>query len=73
MSTWSFESVVRQDRIELPPNVHLPDGTRVVVTIQAESAGKAVHLYGPRLANPAQAADFVLDLIKDSSCALNTD
>jgi hypothetical protein len=69
MSTWSFESVVRQDQIKLPPNVHLPDDTKVVVTVQADRAGKTAHLYSPRLANPAQAADFVLEVIEESADA----
>jgi hypothetical protein len=69
MNVWSFEGVVREDQIKLPPNVHLPDETKVTVIVQTESPGKIAHVYSPRLVNPAQAADFVLEVTEESSDA----
>ncbi len=65
MNTLSFEGVVRQNQVQLPQHLHLPDDTKVVVIVLTEGARPTAHLYSPHLVNPALAADFALEVIEE--------
>lgn len=69
MSTMSFEGIVRQDQIQLPAGVHLPDETKVIVVVPPERSHQTAQVFSPRLANPAQATDFVLEVIEENTGA----
>lgn len=61
MGVATFEGVVEHGRICLKDRIHLPENTKVLVVVpELEIQGQA-RVVSPRLANPAQAADFEAD------------
>jgi hypothetical protein len=63
MTIPTYEGVVENGRIKLPPGVVLPEKAKVYVVVPAaEPPGKA-RIMSPRLARPEQAKDFVLEVI----------
>ena len=65
MSTKTCEGKVINGRIELPADANLPENLRVLVVVPdgAEPLGRVA---SPRLANPEQAKDFVMEVEEDS-------
>jgi hypothetical protein len=72
MSVITFEGVIENGQIQLPPDVRLPEKGRVFIVVpdQQESkpsdlpavADPTKHLYSPRLRNRRQAADFHMEI-----------
>lgn len=62
MSVLTLEAVVENGQIRLPPDMHLPEKTRVLVVVPNMRVLKEARLYSPRLAHPEQAVDFKLDV-----------
>lgn len=65
MNTLSFEGVVRQNQVQLPQHLHLPDETKVIVTVQAAASRSTANIRSPHLVNSARAADFILEVIEE--------
>lgn len=57
MSVQTFEGLVENGRIRLLEDAVLPDKTRVYVVVPGAEP-RAARLWSPRLADPAQASDF---------------
>jgi hypothetical protein len=66
MNLIAFEGVVDAGQIKLPPNVQLPDKAKVFVVVPDASPPTPARIFSPRLANPAQAKDFVLEVVEVS-------
>ena len=62
MSKISFEGIVEQGQIKLPPNIQFPEKTKIHVVLSDAKLQSTAHIFSPRLANPAQAKDFVLEI-----------
>jgi len=66
MKVVTFEGVIENGRVQLPPGVSLPDKAKVYVVVPGISEGgvqRVAHIYSPRLAHPEQAKDFVKEVI----------
>lgn len=68
MSVQTFEGIVDQGKIKLPPNVHLPENAKVFFVPDAKPEPIA-HIYSPRLAHPSQVKDFVMEVTEENSHA----
>ena len=68
MKVIDFEATVEDGRIALPPETGLPEHTRVRVVIEVGEP-RTFRMMSPRLANPEQAADFVMDVTEEPSDA----
>jgi hypothetical protein len=64
MAEMRFEAVVEDGVIRLMEQIHLPDKTRVFVTVPAEGS-RPLHFPSPRLAHPEQASQFSMEVIED--------
>lgn len=62
MNLIAFEGVVDNGQIKLPPNVQLPDNAKVFIVVPDVPPKPVAHIFSPRLANPAQAKDFVMEV-----------
>jgi hypothetical protein len=69
MNVVTYEAVVENGHIQLPPGVVLPEKTTVYVVVPGVPVQRTVHIRSPRLADPAQAARFELEVIEDSTDA----
>lgn len=69
MSTTTYEGKVINGRIELPIDVKLPENSRVLVVVpdDAEPFGR---VSSPRLADPEQARDFVMEVEEATDASL---
>lgn len=70
MAVLSFEGVIEKGCVRLPRDVHLPDRTRVYVVVPHASEKHDVRVPSPRLADPADAADFRKDVTQAADDAL---
>jgi len=62
MSVLAREAIVDHGLIHLPPDVKLPDRTKVYVIVPANLTQKKARLLSPRLTNPKQVRDFVMEV-----------
>ncbi|HET9223574.1 MAG TPA: hypothetical protein VFO07_13770 [Roseiflexaceae bacterium] len=69
MSIITLEGIVEQGQIRLVSDVQLPDNTRVYVVIPGLHVEQVARIFTPRLAHPAQATDFVLEVVEEPSDA----
>jgi hypothetical protein len=68
MSVTTFEGVVENGKIRLPPDIRLPEKAKGYVVIPDAEIAQRVHVGSPRLAHPAQAKDFKKQLIEAHAC-----
>lgn len=69
MSIATFEGVVEHGQIKLAGNVQLPDNTRVYILVPGITIEEVAHMRTPRLANPAQALDFTMEVVEEPAHA----
>ncbi len=69
MNLIAFEGVVNNEQIKLPPNVQLPDKAKVFIVVPDTTLKPVAHIFSPRLANPAQAKDFMMEVTEEDSHA----
>ena len=62
MSILTLEGIVDHGQIRLPANVRLPEKTRVYVLVPEVHVEGVARIASPRLARPADAADFVMEI-----------
>lgn len=65
----TYEGVVENGHVTLPPNADIPDKTRVYVLVPDADAKRIPHVFSPRLVHPEQAKDFVKEVIEDTTDA----
>ena len=63
MSVSAVEGTVENGQIQLPPDVHLPDKTKVIIVIPDPVIGHTPQILSPRLTHPEDAAYFVKEVI----------
>jgi hypothetical protein len=69
MNVLALEAVVDHGSIRLPPDVKLPDRTKVYVIVPANLTQKKARLLSPRLTNPKQVRGFVMEVGEERSDA----
>ena len=62
MSMRTYEGIVVDGKVRLPADVHLPEQTRVLVSLPDESPAQPHRIHSPRLVHPEQAEDFVMNV-----------
>ena len=62
MSMRIYEGIVVDGKIQLPADVHLPEKSRVLMTLSVESPSQPPRVHSPRLVHPEQAEDFVMNV-----------
>ncbi len=65
----TYEGVVENGHVTLPPEVNIPERTRVYVLVPDGERLRAPRIASPRLVHPEQAKDFELTVIEDSDDA----
>jgi hypothetical protein len=61
----TYEGVVENGHVTLPPEADIPENTRVYVLVPDADAQKTYKVMSPRLAHPEQAKDFEKLVIED--------
>jgi hypothetical protein len=74
MAFVTYEGIVQNGQVHLPDDVVLPERAKVYVmvpevVVEVEKPPLVVHLRSPRLKDPAMAALFELEVIKESDDA----
>jgi hypothetical protein len=65
----TYEGVVENGHVTLPPDVDIPERTHVYVLVPDIEMGGMSRIATPRLANPEQANDFKMEVIEDGTDA----
>jgi len=65
----TYEGVVENGHVMLPPNADIPDNTRVYVLVPDVESQRTPHIASPRLVHPEQAKDFEMQVIEDTTDA----
>ena len=69
MNVVTYEGVVENGHVQLPPGVILPEKATVYVVVPGMKVQRAAHFRSPRLADPAQAARFEMEVVEESTDA----
>lgn len=64
MKIATFEAIVENGQIRLPPSIHLPEQAKVYVVIPGIEVPSAPYIGSPRLARREQASDFQKEVIE---------
>ena len=65
----TYEGIVENGHVTLPPNADIPEKTRVYVLVPDADSKRIPRIFSPRLVHPEQAKDFVKEVIEDSDDA----
>jgi hypothetical protein len=65
----TYEGVVENGHVTLPPNADIPDKTRVYVLVPDGESQRTFRIASPRLVHPEQAKDFEMEVIEDATDA----
>jgi len=65
MNVVTYEGVVEDGRVQLPAGVLLPEKAKVYVVVPGMTAQSTAFIRSPRLADPAQAAEFKMEVIEE--------
>jgi hypothetical protein len=65
----TYEGIIENGRVTLPPNTDIPDKTRVYVLVPDMEAQSTLRIASPRLVHPEQAKDFEKLIIEDTTDA----
>ena len=65
----TYEGVVENGHVTLPPNADIPEKTRVYVLVPDVETQRTLHIRSPRLVHPEQAKDFKMEVIEDANDA----
>jgi hypothetical protein len=64
MKISTFEAIVENGQIRLPPSIRLPEKAKVYVVIPGVEVPSAAYIGSPRLAKPEQVSDFQKEVIE---------
>ncbi|HVS21445.1 MAG TPA: hypothetical protein VHD88_06330 [Pyrinomonadaceae bacterium] len=65
----TYEGVVENGQVKLPPNTDIPEKTRVYVLVPDVEAQKTLYIASPRLVHPDQAKDFEKQIVEETTDA----
>jgi len=66
----TYEGVVENGHVTLPPDADIPERTRVYVLVPDPDRDRTYKILSPRLVNPEQAKDFEMEVIDESDDAV---
>jgi hypothetical protein len=66
----TYEGIVENGHVTLPPGADIPEKTRVYVLVPDTNRPRTPRVYSPRLANPEQAKDFVMEVIEEKDAGV---
>jgi hypothetical protein len=69
MTITTYEGIVEKGKIRLKMGIRLPEKAKVYVVVPDLQIEKTARVLTPRLANPAQARDFKMEVSEDDSNA----
>ena len=69
MKVVTYEGVVENGSIRLPPGAVLPEKAKVYVILPGMKAERTIHIRSPRLADPTQAARLELEVLEEGTDA----
>jgi hypothetical protein len=69
MKVATYEGVVENGCVQLPPDANVPEKSVVYVIVPGAELQRVVHIRSPRLVNPEQAKDFVKEVLPEDSDA----
>ena len=69
MNVVTYEAVVENGHVLLPPGVTIPEKTTVYVVVPGMKVQRTAHFRSPRLADPSQAARLELEVVEESTDA----
>jgi len=67
MKIETYEGIVENGCVHLPPEAHVPDKSTVYVIVPEPQ--QTARIWSPRLANPEQASHFKLEVTKEETDA----
>ena len=70
MNLQMLEGVVSHGQVKLPPDIRLPENFKVYVLAPDTQIIQTARIYSPRLKHPAQAADFIMEVIEAGSARI---
>jgi len=62
----TYEGVVENGHVTLPPDVDIPDETRVYVLVPDVDTQRTFQILSPRLVDRTQAKDFVKEVVEET-------
>ena len=65
----TYEGIIENGRVTLPPNTDIPDNTRVYVVVPDAELQPTLYVASPRLVHPEQAKDFEMQVTEDTADA----
>jgi len=65
----TYEGVVENGHVTLPPNAEIPEKTRVYVLVPDVETQRTPRIASPRLVHPEQAKEFEMQVIEDTTDA----
>lgn len=65
----TYEGVVENGHVTLPPNADIPGKTRVYVLVPEGETQRSPRIASPRLVHPEQAKDFEMQVIEGTTDA----
>lgn len=65
----TYEGVVENGHVTLPPDADIPEKTRVSVLVPDVETLRTLHVRSPRLVHREQAKDFEMQVIEDTTDA----
>jgi hypothetical protein len=65
----TYEGVVENGHVTLPPDADIPEKTRVYVLVPDVEPKRTLYIASPRLVHPEQAKDFEMQVIEDTTDA----
>ena len=63
----TYEGIVENGRVTLPPNTDIPDKTRVYVLVPDAEMQPTPYIASPRLVRPEQAKDFEMQVTEGTA------
>jgi hypothetical protein len=65
----TYEGIIENGRVTLPPDAEIPDKTRVYVLVPDVETQPTLYVASPRLVHPEQAKDFEKQIIENTTDA----
>jgi hypothetical protein len=62
----TYEGIIENGRVTLPPDTDIPDKTRVYVLVPDAETLPTFYVASPRLAHPEQAKDFEMQVTENA-------
>lgn len=66
MAITTYEGIVEKGKIRLKTGIRLPEKAKVYVIVPDLQVEKTARVMSPRLVNPSQTADFILEVSEDT-------